>query len=112
LGKNKIKFKLLTHGDENAIDKDIAALERLGKDISADITTRLRYMIISVDGKSEISHITRYINGMLARDSKSFRNYVKSISPDMDMTFTYIYDDGETEALPITLGVNFFWPSE
>jgi hypothetical protein len=28
------------------------------------------------------------------------------------MTFTYTYDDGETEALPVTLGVGFFWPSE
>lgn len=112
LGKNKIKFKLLTHGDEGAIEKDINALERLGKDVSADITTRLRYMIISVDGNSEISHINKYINGMLARDSKALRNYVKSISPDMDMTFNHTYDDGETEALPVTLGVNFFWPSE
>jgi hypothetical protein len=49
---------------------------------------------------------------MLARDSKAFRNYVKSMSPDMDMTFTHTYDDGETEALPVTLGVGFFWPSE
>jgi hypothetical protein len=112
LGKNKIKFKLLTHGDENAIEKDITALERLGKDVSADITTRLRYMIISVDGKSEVSHINRFVNGMLAKDSRTFRNYIKSISPDMDMTFTYTHDDGETEALPITLGVNFFWPTE
>jgi hypothetical protein len=112
MGKNKIKFKLLTHGDEGAIEKDIAALERLGKDVSADITTRLRYMITSVDGNSEISHINKYINGMLARDSKAFRNYVKSMSPDMDMTFTYTHEDGETEALPVTLGVNFFWPTE
>jgi hypothetical protein len=112
LGKNKIKFKLLTHGDENAIEKDITALERLGKDVSADITTRLRYMIISVDGKSEVSHINRFVNGMLAKDSRTFRNYIKSISPDMDMTFTYTHDDGETEALPITLGVGFFWPTE
>jgi hypothetical protein len=112
LGKNKIKFKLLTHGDENAIEKDITALERLGKDVSADITTRLRYMIISVDGNSEVSHINRFVNGMLAKDSRTFRNYIKSISPDMDMTFTYTHDDGETEALPITLGVNFFWPTE
>ena len=112
LGKNKIKFKLLNHGDENAIEKDITALERLGKDVSADITTRLRYMIISVDGKEEISHINKYINGMLARDSKAFRNYVKSMSPDMDMTTTHTYDDGETEALSVTLGVNFFWPAD
>lgn len=110
--KNKIKFKLLTHGDELAIEKDIAALERLGKDVSADITTRLRYMILSVDGNSDLSTINRYINGMLARDSRAFRNYVKSISPDMDMNFTYTYDDGEEDILPITMGVNFFWPSE
>ena len=87
-------------------------MERLGKDVSADITTRLRYMIISVDGKEEISHINKYINGMLARDSKAFRNYVKSMSPDMDMTTTHTYDDGETEALSVTLGVNFFWPAD
>lgn len=110
--KNKIKFKLLTHGDELAIEKDITALERLGKDVSADITTRLRYMILSVDGNSDLSTINRYINGMLARDSRTFRNYVKSISPDMDMNFTYTYDDGEEDILPITMGVNFFWPSE
>lgn len=110
--KNKIKFKLLTHGDELAIEKDITALERLGKDVSADITTRLRYMILSVDGNSDLSTINRYINGMLARDSRAFRNYVKSISPDMDMNFTYTYDDGEEDILPITMGVNFFWPSE
>jgi hypothetical protein len=69
-------------------------------------------MIISVDGNSEVSHINRFVNGMLAKDSRTFRNYIKSISPDMDMTFTYTHDDGETEALPITLGVNFFWPTE
>jgi hypothetical protein len=112
IGKNKIKFKLLTHGDELAIEKDITALERFNKDSSADITTRLRYMITSVDGNSDVGAINRYINGMLARDSRAFRNYVKSISPDMDMNFTHTYDDGETEALPITMGVNFFWPSE
>jgi hypothetical protein len=110
--KNKIKFKLLTHGDELAIERDITALERLGKDVSADITTRLRYMIVSIDGNSDLSTINRYINGMLARDSRAFRNYVKSISPDMDMNFTYTYDDGEEDILPITMGVNFFWPSE
>lgn len=112
IGKNKIKFKLLTHGDEGAIEKDINALERLGKDVSADVTTRLRYMIISVDGNSDISHISKYVNGMLARDSKGLRNFVKSISPDMDMTFIHTYEDGETEALPVTLGVGFFWPAE
>jgi hypothetical protein len=112
LGKNKLTFKLLTHGDELAVEKDIQALEKLNKDGSFEITTRLRYMITSVDGSSDISSINKYINGMLARDSKALRDYVKSISPDMDMTFEYTHSTGEKEALPITMGVNFFWPTE
>jgi hypothetical protein len=111
LGKNKLTFKLLTHGDELSVEKDIEALEKLNKDGSFEITTRLRYMITSVDGSTDISSINKYITGMLARDSKALRDYVKSISPDMDMTFEYTHSTGEKEALPITMGVGFFWPS-
>lgn len=110
-GKNKLTFKLLTHGDEIAIEKDIEALQKMNKDGSYEITTRLRYMITSVDGDRDISKISRYINGMLARDSRAFREYVKNISPDLDMTFEYVHANGEKEALPITLGVGFFWPT-
>lgn len=112
LGKNKITFKLLTHGDEKLIEKDIAALEKINKDVKSDITTRLRYMIKAVDGNSDLAHINKYINNMLARDSKSLRDYYKKVSPDMDMTFKYTHDNGEVEEAPISLGVNFFWPSE
>lgn len=112
LGKNKLIFKLLTHGDELAIEKDIAALQKLNKDTAADITTRLRYMIKSVDGNTDMAAINRYIVGMLARDSRAFRDYVKVMAPDMDMTYEYTHSTGEKEALPITMGVNFFWPSE
>lgn len=111
-GKNKIIFKLLTHGDEKQIARDIEALEKVHKDGSFEITTRLRYMIKSVDGNEDVAHINKFINNMLARDSKSFREYVKTISPDMDMKFVYTHEDGETEEASITMGVNFFWPSE
>jgi hypothetical protein len=111
MGKNKITFKLLTHGDEREIDKEIAALQKINKDISSDITTRLRYMIKAVDGNSDIGHIAKYINGMRALDSRAFRDYVSKISPDMDMKFKYTHEDGEVEEAPISLGVSFFWPS-
>lgn len=112
ISKNKITFKLLTHGDELAIDRDIKALEKLNKDVSADITTRFRYMITSVDGNSDIAAISKFINGFLARDSRAFRDYVKSISPDIDMSVEYTHENGESEVIPITMGVGFFWPSE
>jgi len=111
-GKNKLVFKLLTHGDEKAIEKDIAALEKFNKDASFDITTRLRYMILSVDGNEGVGTINKFVSNMLVRDSRAFRNYVKKIQPDMDMTYTHEHEDGEKEEVPITLGVNFFWPGE
>jgi hypothetical protein len=106
----KITFKLLTHADETAIERDITALEKLGKDVSASITTRLRYMIKSVDGDNAIGTINKFVNGMLARDSRAFREYIKTISPDLDMKFEYTHEDGEVEEAPISMGVGFFWP--
>ncbi len=111
LGKNKITFKLLTHGDEREIEKEINALQKLNKDVSYDITTRLRYMIKSVDGNSDVGHINKFINGLRALDSRAFREYVKKISPDMDMNIKHVHEDGEVEEAPITLGIGFFWPS-
>lgn len=110
-GKNKLTFKLLTHGDELLIDKDIEAMNKINKDFSGDVTTRLRYMIKSVDGKTDVGSINKYLNGMLARDSRAFRQFVKEISPDLDMKFTYTHEDGETEEASISMGVGFFWPS-
>lgn len=106
----KVTFKLLTHGDEIAIEKDVQAIEKLAG-TSSEITTRLRYMIKSVDGVSDTSTINKFVNGMLAMDSRALRAYVKKITPDVDMKFVYTYDDGEVEEAPITMGVGFFWPS-
>jgi len=113
LGKNTLTFKLLTHGDEKLIDKDIEALEKLNKDSSFEITTRLRYMIKAVDGNRDLGRISKFINNeFLARDSKAFREHVKKISPDMNMVFQYTHEDGEVEEAPIPMGIGFFWPSE
>ena len=62
-GKNKLEFKILTHGDEKKIDADIKALSRLNKGgVSAELTTRYRFMILSVDGNSDTQSITSFIN--------------------------------------------------
>jgi hypothetical protein len=114
----KLVFKLLTHGDEVEIGKEQQALERLSKGskglvASSDVTTRLRYMIVSVDGKEDRGFINKWIqNSFLARDTKAFRKYVSEITPDLDLKFEFTSDiTGETEALDIPFGVSFFYPS-
>jgi len=111
---NEIVFKLLTHGDEKKIDADVKAMQRLSKDGGNELTTRYRYMIVSVDGKDDTKSITDFINNrFLARDTKAFREYLKELQPDIKMEFEFTNPEtGETEVRPIPMGVGFFWPTE
>ena len=114
VGKNVIKWRMLTHGDEKMIDTDVRAMNRLNKDgASAELTTRYRYMIKSVDGKEDTKSIVDFVNNkFLARDTRAFRTHIKELQPDMKMEFEYDNPNtGEKEMTPIPMGVGFFWPS-
>ena len=108
-----IKFKLLTHGDELAINKDIEAMGKVTQS-SSEITARYRRIIIEVNGNKDMGAISDFVtNKLLARDSRELRKYITSITPDLNFTFNYTYPTtGETEALAIPFGVDFFYPSE
>ena len=115
VGKNVIKWRMLTHGDEKMIDTDVRAMNRLNKDgASAELTTRYRYMIKSVDGKEDTKSIVDFVNNkFLASDTRAFRTHIKELQPDMKMEFEYDNPNtGEKEMTPIPMGVGFFWPSE
>ena len=107
IGKTKIKFKLLTGVEEALIEKDLKQSAKYG--YSTDITTRLRYTITEVDGDSKPETITEFAQNLLARDSMALRNYIKEISPDIDLT-SEIEIGGETVSVSIPLSVTFFWP--
>jgi len=106
---DNITFKLLTHSDEVKITKEIEGLRRINKDASPELSTRLKYMILTVDGTDDTKTIREFVdNRFLARDSRAFRTYVSEIQPDIDLTF---YPDSGTEkGVTIPLGVNFLWP--
>ena len=107
IGKNKIKFKLLTGAEEALIEKDLKQSAKFG--YSSDITTRLRYTITEVDGDNKPETINSFSQNMLARDSVALRNYITEISPDIDLT-SEIEIGGETVSVSIPLTVTFFWP--
>lgn len=108
-----IKFKLLTHGDELSINKDIEAISKVSQ-YSAEITARYRKIITEVNGSRDLSVIADFVsNKLLAKDSKVLRKYMNEITPDLNFTFNYTYPStGETEALAIPFGVDFFYPAD
>jgi hypothetical protein len=102
-----ITYKLLTGKDEKSVDREISGLKKINKDSSPELTTRLKHMILSVDGKEDKKDIRDFVdNYFLARDSRAFREHIKETQPDVDLN--YVLESGEEVAVPI--GLNFFWP--
>jgi hypothetical protein len=106
--KTNITFKALNHKDEKSITKEIEGLKKLKKDVIPEATTRLKYIITSIDGDRESKTIREYIdNYLLAKDARALREEVRRVSPDVELK-TYV-DDVE-EAINVPVDVTFFWP--
>jgi hypothetical protein len=48
-------------------------------------------------------------NYILAKDSSAFRSYLKTLNPDVKMTFIHEGENGEEE-VTVPMQVQFFWP--
>ena len=59
--KRKLTFKLLTSGDEKSIDTEIKGYEKIGDGIGYDLTTRLKNMILSIDGDTKRASINSFV---------------------------------------------------
>ena len=110
--KRKLTFKLLTSGDEKSIDTEIKGYEKIGDGIGYDLTTRLKNMILSIDGDTKRASINSFVdNEFLSRDSLAFRTYANKIMPDVNMTSEYIDEDGEEKEFTVPMTVQFLWPT-
>ena len=108
---NEVVFKLLTHGDELAIDNEVKGLQKINKNNIAEVTTRLKHMIIAVNGNRERADVRKFVDGyLLAQDARAIREEYTKVSPDIDLTFDYTFEDGSEQEVAIPIGLNFFWP--
>jgi len=105
---NEITFKVLTHGDEIKINQELEGLKKLSKEGSPELTTRLKYLITSVNGEKDPKVIRSFVDtAFLARDTRALREYIQQIQPDVDLTF---FPSGTKRSVSIPIGVGFFWP--
>ena len=92
------------------IDNEIKGIKKVKKNESPESSTRLKYMILSVDGDSERKTVREFVdNQLLARDARALRQYIKEIQPDVDLTFNLETEAGEKE-VRVPIGITFFWP--
>jgi hypothetical protein len=110
VSQTEVEFKLLTDKDEELINQEIQGFKKLNKEISSDVTTRLKHHLVAVDGSTDRNVIKEFVEfNLLAADSRALRLYIKEISPDINLS-TRVDVNGVAEDIDIPISLNFFWP--
>jgi len=107
----QITYKILTNKDEKEIQAELDGYKKLNKDFTPELSTRLKYVIQSVNGNTDKKAIREFVdNYMLARDSKAFRDHLVATQPDVIMEANITLSDGTEEGVNVPVTINFFWP--
>ena len=110
-GQNLIEFQLMTDKLEKKVEAELRGLKKLNKNVSPNMSTRMKHMIISVDGNTDKADIREFVdNYFLARDAKALRDHIAEVQPDVDFSFEREMPNGEIEEIDIPIGANFFFP--
>lgn len=113
--KRIVTFRLMTHKVDKDIQTEMKGMNKtqVRTGIDRELTTRMKHMILAVDGESGRATINNFVdNELFAMDSRALRQHIKEMSPDLDMTFTFISDTtGEVKEMDIPMDVSFFWPN-
>ena len=111
VSKRKVTVCHLTHGIQRKIDAELKGLKKLKKE-SADLTTRLKYQITSVDGDDSSAVIRKFVdNELLAIDSRALRKFIDNITPDIDLKIDCLSEEtGEPFRSSVNIGLDLFWP--
>ena len=109
VSKNVVTLKILNGKDEKSIDH---VLKGKRGQIERSNSTRLKYIITSVDGDSERKTIDTFVDEyLLSQDSLAIKKYIAEIQPDVDLRVKVdIPDEDISEFFDIPIGLSFFWP--
>jgi hypothetical protein len=112
----KITFMAMTESKERKVKHEVEELKKANRKLkdetSRELTTRLKTMILSVDGESEQKVINHFVdNELFAVDSKALRGYINEVVPDIDLTWEFVSEEtGERREMLLPMDVTFFWP--
>lgn len=110
--KKNVMIKLLTSGDDvHIFDKAEEIKKAYNKDFSEYNTMKIKASIVSIGGNADRSYIDRFVDAMPARDSLFIRKKLLEIHPDVDMAYEFVANDGFKFTTHLTVGIDFFFPS-
>lgn len=108
-----ITYKILNQIDQQAIDAELKQLKKMFKESSKELTTRLKYIITSIDGISNPQTVRKFVDEkLMANDSRELRKQMRDTNPDVDMSFNFNCQHCSLEGrrLDVPVGASFLWP--
>jgi len=107
-----ITVRPLTRGDELDIENtDKILSKRYSKGLTTSVTSRLKQIIVSINGETDKSILSSMVENLVVKDSKLIREEFDKINPSIDMTMEVTCEGcGHTMKGGMPIGLNFFWP--
>jgi len=103
-----VKVKPLSYGEIMEITR-MADSYPQGR-VVPRITWRMQKEIVEINGSSDKSEISKFIESMPIMDSKELRNFMNENEPRLDMKRVVMTPSGERMTVNVGLGVDFFRP--
>jgi hypothetical protein len=109
--KKTVEYKILTSADEDAIESELKIVAKKLNVSGGAITTRLKKLILSVEGDTSPIKINEFVNSIVSRDSVALRTDVRNNTPEVDLTYGFTCDSCDhEERLDVPMTARFFWP--
>ena len=105
-----VRFRLLTCGDIDDIDKLVEMEQENGILINNTSTYMLERMIVEVNGSRDKHHVKDFISSIRLKDGKDFTKYLESIECGIDLNITVGTPGGGSVNTFLPLNLGFFWP--
>jgi hypothetical protein len=107
----KLTFRLLTDGLDKQIEEEIKGIKKVNKSASPEYSTRMKFLITSVEGDSSGKTVRDFVDTyLLARDAKALRDHVIKIQPDIELKTQITNEYDELEEVDVPISLNFFFP--
>jgi len=110
MSKANIRFKLLTCGDIDTIEKMIEFDKENDNPINNTNTYTLEKTIVEVNGSRDRNMIKEFISNIRIKDAKDFTKYINSIESGVDLDITIGTPGGGSIDTFLPLNIGFFWP--
>lgn len=109
--KKKVKFRILTAGEEDAVFKKAEARKQAyGLESSEYQTMKLKASIVEINDNRDRDYINKFVDAMPALDALTIRRKIMEVQPDVDMNYEFTASDGYKFKAMLSVGVDFFFP--